>query len=318
MIQWRQMEVFIAVVENGNFSKAAESLDISPTAVGKWIQSLESVSQEPLFNRSVRKLVLTPFGEEYYQMCKALENKMAQADVFIKSKNEDLVGKLRIHSSSFFAAIVLLPVIAQVKREHPRLEVVLTTGDSIPNLLEENYDLLVGYDLNNLNDQLDLRVCQLAKAKKILAASPEYLKKIGEPKSLEGLTEHSFIYHSLEPKPFKITTADGDEVTNLKTAMALGDQRLLCVAAAHGLGIVFTGSKMILPEIYRKNLKQILPDLDFGEVIISAFYKNTTHEQPKVRVMLDYLKNYMQHKVPSSNLAASFLGKIDALLYPKN
>jgi DNA-binding transcriptional LysR family regulator len=317
MTQWRKMEVFIAVVERGNLAKAAELLDISSTAVGKWIQNLESTSQEPLFNRAAKKLVLTSFGKEYYQTCKSIQNGMQQANLLINSKNEDLHGKLRLHAPAFIAAIVVIPVLAKFKCEHPNLDITLTVGDNIPNLLEEDYDILIGYEINSLSSQPDLRACHLDKGKNILAASPEYLNKFGEPTCFEELIEHQFIHHSLLPQPFKITTALGETTPDLETSLMLGDQRLLCVAALNGMGIIYTGNKILLPEICRRKLRRVLPEIDLGETIIAAFYKKTPQDQPKVRKFLDHLKHHFENNMPTPNRCLTLLEKLDKIFKQK-
>lgn len=317
MIQWRQIEVFIAVVEKGSMAKAAEFLDISATAVGKWIQSLDSASQEPLFNRSTKKLVLTCFGQEYYQTCKAVQKSMEQANLLIHSRNRVLKGTLKLHSPSFLANVVVIPVIAQFKQKHPELDITLTVGDSIPNLLNDDYDILIGYDLHGLSSQPDLRACHLDKVRNIMAASNEYLNHFGEPKCLEDLTDHQFIHHNLLSRPLKITTTEGKEISGLQTALALGDQRLMCTAALQGLGIVYTGSRMLFPDLSRRRLREVLPKINFGETTIAAFYKHTPQEQPKVKKFLDELKHHYKHNMPSTNRCISLLEKIDKFLKKK-
>lgn len=290
MLQWRQMEIFIAAVEEGSFTAAAELLDISPTAVGKQIRNLEDLAQEPLFNRTTRKIVLTRFGEEYYKTCKKAALEMEKAQLLIESRHKELNGVLHLHAPPFIAGFSVLPILKQFMERHPNLKVELSISDGLPNLLDTDIDILVGYDLDFVSSQQHLRACHLLEVEDVLVASPDYLSRFGTPASLQDLYKHRFIHHSLAPQPLELSFLGGEVVSNLNTVLALGDRRVMCIAAVHGIGIAFTGIRSVLPELKGKQLVRVLPEHSLGKRTLAAFYKYTATEQPKVQEFLSALK----------------------------
>jgi len=315
MIQWRQMEVFIVVVEKGNFSRAAEFLDISATAVGKQINNLEKIAQEPLVSRTTRKMSLTVFGQEYYQSCKKLQSEMEEANLIIRSQNENLHGELRLHTTAFMAGALLLPMLSEFMTEYPGLKIKLTVGDYIPNLVEEDVDMLIGYDRDSFDDQPDLRASHLITVDNVLVASPAYLKKFGTPACLNDLSQHQFVHLSLLPLPLRLTSSKGKVlISDLKTALALGDQRLMCIAASNGMGIAYVGERVVQPDLLCKKLVRILPSLDVGKTAMTAFYKLTPKELPKIQLFLERLKHFYLHRLPIPARDKSLLRRLDDLL----
>lgn len=301
MLQWRQMEIFIAAVESGSFTAAAEILDISPTAVGKQIRNLEQIAQEPLFNRTTRKIVLTKFGEEYYQTCKKAEREMEKANLLIKSRNKELHGVLHVHAPPLIAGFSLLPVLSKFMEAHPNLKIELTVSDKIPDLLDSNIDVLVGYNPDFLSSQQHLRVCHLFEVEDVLVASPEYLQRFGVPKATQDLYQHRFVQHSLLPQPLELSFIGGEVLTNLNTVLALGDRRLICIAAVYGIGIAYTGIRSVMPELKSQQLIRLLPEESLGTTTMAAFYKYTSTNQPKIQKFLEALKmffsNFAQNKL---------------------
>jgi DNA-binding transcriptional LysR family regulator len=314
MIQWRQMEIFITVVEQGNFTKAAELLGISSAAVGKQIHYVEKTAQVHLLNRLGNKVSLTSFGKEYYQKCKKIQHEMEQATLLIQSQHEELCGVLRLHTPPFIASTIVIPLLDEFMASHPNLKIELSVGDHVPNLQKDDVDILVGYDPLNIRAQDELIFCNLFTAETILVASPKYLKKFGTPMNLSDLKSHQFIQYSLVPQPLSLSVTGGETITDLKTALALGDRRMICIAAVNSLGIALTASKIVKPDLYAKKLVRVLPSLNFGETATAAFYKKTTSKQPKVQLFLAALQEFCENKIPSPSRLISLLLRVDNLL----
>ena len=175
MIQWRQMEIFITVVEQGNFTKAAELLGISSAAVGKQIHYVEKTAQVHLLNRLGNKVSLTSFGKEYYQKCKKIQHEMEQATLLIQSQHEELCGVLRLHTPPFIASTIVIPLLDEFMASHPNLKIELSVGDHVPNLQKDDVDILVGYDPLNIRAQDELIFCNLfTKCSSFIIITVEY------------------------------------------------------------------------------------------------------------------------------------------------
>lgn len=289
MSSLRQMLVFVTVVENGTFAAAAEILNISPVAVSKQISSLEKKCQQTLFNRSTRRMAITDFARQYYQACKKTIHSMQEAEKLVESQSDKLHGSLKIHCLPFIAGHCIFPLLKTLTKQHPSLSVQITIGDDIPNLVEKDIDLLIGYSPKQVGTKQNLRCCQLFSTEYALAASPAYLKETGMPKCRQDLYNHRFIHDVHLPQPFALSFHDGEVLENLNTALTLGDGRMICLAAFQQVGIAYVARKAIFPELISRNLIEIFPSSLAGEANFSAFYKHSEIESPKIKLFLTLL-----------------------------
>lgn len=289
MFKLRQMLIFIAVVDHGTFAAAAEALDISVVAVSKQISQLEKLCQQTLFNRSTRAMLITDFGKEYYKACKKVTSAMQGVETLVESQSEQLQGCLKLHGPVFFVAHFILPVLSKFIHQHPKLDVCVTTGDTPINMLEHDIDILLGYTPETMASQQNLRCCNIFESENILAASPSYLKEFGLPRCKKDLYKHRFIHDIHLEQPLKIKFNDGETLTDLSTALALGDRRLMCLAALQDIGILYTAKRTIFPELISGELVEILPSSLAEKTCFSAFYRYSAINSVKIQKFLERL-----------------------------
>src|SRR6266478_355821 len=129
-----QLEVFLMVAREGRFSRAAEKLFRTQSAVSQTIRKLEQELGEPLFDRSSREGVLTDAGRTLQQYAEQLLNLRADAQEALVELRELQTGKLGIAANEF-TALYLLPVLAEFRRLHPmiRITVQRSLGSHIPD-----------------------------------------------------------------------------------------------------------------------------------------------------------------------------------------
>src|SRR5438128_49511 len=138
-----QLEVFLAVAREGRFSRAAEKLHRTQSAVSQSIRKLEDEIGEPLFDRSSRDGLLTDAGhvlQEYAERLLNLRNDAQEALVELRELHK---GKLAIAANEF-TALYLLPVLAEFRRLHPMIKVTVqrALGSHIPDdVLRHNSEL---------------------------------------------------------------------------------------------------------------------------------------------------------------------------------
>ncbi len=148
-------EVFIAVAENLNFSKAAEELFISQPAVTKHIKELESKLETALFERKGNKVYLTKPGKLVYRSLKQIKQHYRNLEYELGRLNEAFNGSLRIGASSTISQYLIPSVIASFHRRYPKIKLDLFNGNSFEmeqKLLDNEIDLaLVENEKSNLN-----------------------------------------------------------------------------------------------------------------------------------------------------------------------
>src|ERR1700675_1661868 len=144
-----QLEVFLTVAREGRFSRAAEKLYRTQSAVSQTIRKLEDELGEPLFDRSSREGVLTDAGQTLKEYAEKLLNLRGDAQEALVELREVRKGKLTIAANEF-TALYLLPVLAEFRRLHPMIRIMVqrSLGSQIPSaVLRHNSELgVLTYD----------------------------------------------------------------------------------------------------------------------------------------------------------------------------
>jgi DNA-binding transcriptional LysR family regulator len=183
-----EMEVFVRVVQEGAFSAAARSLDLTPSAVSKLIARLEARLGIRLLMRTTRALTLTEEGEAYYHTALRILQEMNDAEQ--AAAGGAVRGRLRISASVPFGSMYVAPVIPAFLTRHPDLIVDLSLTDDIVDLLAQRTDLAIR--MGTLPDS-GLIARKLGQSRRVICASPSYLERKGMPRVPGDLLHHECI-----------------------------------------------------------------------------------------------------------------------------
>ena len=181
------IEVFVTVVRSRSFTGAAERLGVSKSAVGKSVARLEHRLGTLLFYRTTRKLSLTVDGEAFYRACSQALDEIAHAEGALASTGAAPTGRLRIDMPAAFGRRILLPVLLDIARPHPALQLALSFGDRIIDPISEAVDLVLRF--GEPADQAGLVMRKLTEQRLCICASPAYLAAQGIPQSLDELDQ---------------------------------------------------------------------------------------------------------------------------------
>ncbi len=210
-----QLEVFLAVAREGRFSRAAEKLHRTQSAVSQSIRKLEDEIGEPLFDRSSRDGLLTDAGhvlQEYAERLLNLRNDAQEALVELRELHK---GKLAIAANEF-TALYLLPVLAEFRRLHPMIKVTVqrALGSHIPDdVLRHNSELgVLTYD----PQESQLRSVVVYLDELIFVVPPSHPLAGERQVSIRQLGAESFVAHIVS-SPYR------EKV--IQTGVAAGDQR---------------------------------------------------------------------------------------------
>jgi DNA-binding transcriptional LysR family regulator len=182
-----EMDVFVRVVETGNFSEAARQLKITPSNVSKLIGRLEERLGVRLLERSTRRLSLTAEGRRYYERSQGLLNELDDIEREVSRGAATSGGVVRVTSSVGFATVAVEPLLPQFWALHPNIVVDLSLSDEIVDLYLDRTD--VAFRIGNLGDS-SLTSAKLGTAQRRVVASPAYLKEHGVPQNLQDLKNH--------------------------------------------------------------------------------------------------------------------------------
>ncbi len=168
-----QLEIFVAVVKYGNFTKAAEELAIAPSVVSRSIQKLEGKLKVEILNRTTRKIKLTAEGEWLYHQALEIIDKISSVESHLSQIHEQPQGTIRVDAATPFTLHAITPVIAGFKKKFKKIKLVLTSNEPQVNLIERNVDVAIR--VGDLSDS-SLKARKLGNSYRKLYASPEYLQ----------------------------------------------------------------------------------------------------------------------------------------------
>ena len=232
----RGLLVFAHVVETRSFTKAAQRLAITRSAVSKHIAGLEAELGVQLLVRTTRKLSLTDVGERVYESCARIAQDVESAREAALTHSTQVAGHLRIAASLALGRDYVVPLISEFLQLHPHTTAELLLSDAFADLVEDRID--VALRVGRIRES-SLVTRRLATARLVLCAAPSYLRQRGHPKSPEELEQHSFILHG-SMDPLRLTLSRGKRSVSVlgRGRLSSRDGPAASYAALLGHGIV--------------------------------------------------------------------------------
>lgn len=285
----KAMSVFVTVVEEGSFSKAADKLDTSGAAISRQISALENHLGALLIQRTTRRLSLTEPGEALFERGKQILVNIAETEAVVGQYAIRLSGSFRISAPLSFGIHQLAPVLPEFHRRHPDLVFDIDLSDRIVDLIHEGFDLAIRI---THEPSPNLIARKIAPVEMIVCASPDYLAKQGTPRTPDELTEHETLGYSYlnSNDSWVFYDANGME-TSVKiqpTVHSTNGDLLRHLALAHG-GIMAQPDFIVGNDIANGTLVRILPEWTFGKFNLYAVYISRRFLPAKMRVFIDYL-----------------------------
>ena len=294
------IELFIAVVDNNGFAAAGRQSGLSPASVSARIKNLEKHYGIRLLNRTTRTLALTQAGHEFYQACTNMLTEFEQAEEKLLTGNESITGPLRITSTCDLGQQHISPLLSEFLLEHPGVVPCLHLSDGVIDIIDQGYDLAIRYGV--LSDNR-LIARKLANNKRVLCASPDYLKRRGMPTVPDELVHHDCLSMVRSDEPltrwhFK-TDTDIKSVI-IKPARSTNDGALIRQWAIEGNGIAMKSVWDISQDLKSKRLVTVLdqftPDFQRQGTAEGAnlhlLYPNREFLPRRTRVFIDALARY--------------------------
>src|SRR5471032_1008192 len=187
MDKLRSMEIFVAVVDAGSFTAAAQAFEISPVMVGKHVGQLEERLGARLLTRTTRRQSLTEIGRQYVEQCRAILAQIQAAESGAEAMHGSVRGRLKITAPVSFGSEWLGPAMTEYLARHPDVGLDLALNDRVVDIVEEGYDAAIR--IGKLEDS-GLVARALFPYAMVICASPAYLKRRGKPRTPADLVHH--------------------------------------------------------------------------------------------------------------------------------
>jgi DNA-binding transcriptional LysR family regulator len=283
--------LFVDVVRLGGFTRAAEHLGLTRSAVGKAIARLEGRLAVRLFHRTTRVQDLTEDGQIYYAHCLRALAEVESAEAQMTSGRHEVAGRLRVSMPVLFGRHCVAPILLALARQHPSLELLLSFSDRPVDVLGEGFDLAVRSGLLGPESE-GLRARKLAVQCKRVCASPDYLAARGRPQTTGDLASHSILLYRRADRVnvWQLPDATG-RVTDmpLSARLQFDDLEAIADAAADGLGLARLPEWLIGDRLRTGALVAVLDDSPGATMDIHAVWPHAPHMPLRLRLAVDAL-----------------------------
>lgn len=280
---------FVAAVDGGSLTAAADTLGVTGSAVGKSISRLEARLGVQLLHRTTRRLDLTTEGEAYLASCRRILDELDEAETLLTTGRRQPIGRLRVDLPTTFGRRHIVPALLKLAQRHARLDLSITLRDRAVDMVSEGIDLAVRIGM--LEDYPDLIARKLGEQRLVICAAPAYLKRHGTPAARADLAKHDCLIgwqRGSRPEWLLSNVAGEAQYYEIPPRHALTDGDALLCACLTGCGLAQLPGWLAREALAEGSLIEVLPE--FATTMpIHAIWQKTRHLQPKVKVAVDAL-----------------------------
>ncbi|MFA1627036.1 LysR family transcriptional regulator [Rhizobium mongolense] len=288
MIRIEGITAFVTVAEAGSVSEAARRLRLSKSVVSERLAELERSLGGALLHRSTRKLTLTEDGTAFLQRSLRILEEISIGVSEMAERRGTLSGPLRMSAPVTFGRMHLGPALYPFLALNPLIELVLDLDDRRVDVSSDGYDAIIRH--GPINDSR-LVVWKLCSSRRLLVASPDYLRRYGTPKVLTDLDDHKAIFYTNRGvADWRFQTPGGAVVVRAQQAIGMNNGDMMRDAALAGLGIALLPAFIVGPSV-REGLLQII-DIDHQpeEEFVYMAHPEGRNASAKLRAVIDHLR----------------------------
>ena len=291
MDKFSSLNAFVAVVEFSSFAQAARSLGLSRSQVNRLVINLEDELGVTLLVRTTRKVSLTPTGEAFYLRAKSILHDLQEAESAIQSDHDEPQGDLKINAPMSFGTLHLGQALADFMQLYPKIRVHLVLDDRFIDPVSEGFDMTIRvakkHDLPSLIEH------EIVEAKRLLVASPGYLRSQGTPADIQELGRRACLHYGnlASGNTWLLENADGQQHSiRVNGVLCCNNAEVLREAAVAGLGIALLPTFIAGPELQAGRLVAVLPEYQPPRITLSLLYPPNRHLAARVSVFVKFMQ----------------------------
>ena len=283
------MRILVRVIDAGSFSAAARYLGVAPSSVSRQISELEEHLGARLFARTTRKLTLTEAGQLYYKRASSILNDVDEAKLALSQLGEPS-GILRVTVPSGIGREMVVSAVPAFLDKYPAIKIVLSMTDQILDIVDAGIDVAIR--VGRLQDS-SFKARKIGESKRVVCASPEYLKKAGIPRTPGDLEQHNCVNWRDHPGYSTWAFRGPDGVTKVRVSGSFFAKSAdaLVAATVAGLGLSLLPDWNMGIELRQKQLRVVLADYEASPATSSVYavHAHHRHVPPKIRAFIDFL-----------------------------
>lgn len=284
------IRLFLRVLDLGSISAAARTLDLSAAVASQRLKRLEEALGVRLLQRSTRKLRVTPEGAALAERGRPLIEDLEALTSDLRQSAEEVSGTLRATLPAAFGRQYISPLMPELLARHPRLRLSVDFSDAMIDLVSEGIDL--GLRIGTLDDS-SLIARRLADNRRVLCASPDYLRRRGVPEAPADLEQHDCLVMVGAKGPrdrWTLRSPGGGETTvRVRGPLESNMGEAVRDAVLAGLGISLHSTWHVCDDLKAGRLEVVLPDYAIPESGIYFVMPQRRLMLPRVRAFIDFI-----------------------------
>jgi len=289
MGKFTQMATFVEVVARGSLSAAARAEGIAPAMIGRRLDALEARLGVKLLQRTTRRLVLTDEGTAFLEDSQRILAEVNDAESAISEHSMRASGHLTVSAPAGFGRQHVAPLLPSFLAEHRDVTIDLNLSDRVVDLVAEGVDVAIR--IASLDDS-NLVGVKLADNRRVVVASPAYLRRHGQPRQLADLARHNCLPISSEGSQRGWTFTDNGKPVTLKVGgnMVCNDGAVLHAWALAGKGLAWRSMWEVGGQIASGELVTVLDDFAAPGNDVHAVFAQRRHLPLRIRAFVDFLR----------------------------
>lgn len=288
------LHTFVVVVRTRNFTTAASTLNVTPSAISKQISSLEDRLGVRLLNRTTRSVSPTEAGQLFYQHCENILESITEAEKLVTDFDDTPRGKLRITAMSNFGRRELAKIFNDFTSQYPDVSFELHISDRPVDIVKEGFDFALR--IGTLDDSR-LIAKPIAEQRIVVCAAPSYIETWGTPADLKDLSGHRILFVANAEYARSNWLRQFEKVNKFSLAtierkLIVNDIDLIYEACLAGMGITALPTYIADQHIADGQLIRLFSDMEIPIRTIKAVFPQNRYLSSKSRAFLDFITSY--------------------------
>ncbi len=290
---FEKAKLYVDIVDAGSFSKAAINTHSSNGKITNFVEALEKELKVTLFQRSTRKTQKTEAGEKYYLFCIDLLKQRQNLLENLRDNQDKIEGMISFSTLVTFGSEFIAPLVGKFLKKYPEIRISLDLSDKLRDLITENYDFAIRMAATLPDSTMRRKI--LIKSDWILCASKAYLRKYGNPRSIDDLQTHRCIEHfpttyDKAQKKWRFIENNTIKETRIQKICQVGSYRAQLNLALAGAGLIRSPRFLVAEYIRTEKLVPLLPNIRSEDLYVILLYPQSAILPRRVNALIDFIK----------------------------
>jgi LysR family transcriptional regulator for bpeEF and oprC len=281
------MALFARVLQHGSLSEASRRLGVPVSTVSRKISTLERDLGVRLLERTTRSLRPNEAGRDFLPHCQQIVDGLDGAWAALQKRQTEVTGTLLLAAPPSLSELLLVPLIHSFLQRYPEVSAKVLVTDRHLDLVNDEVDISLRV---GRQPKSSLVFRRLIRYRHVLVAAPSYLANAGHLSHPADLKNHRLLGFCkwFEDVNWKLSNGHVTERIPLKLWLGINDYAGVITAAVSGMGVAEMPSILCGRELHQGLLVAVMPQWQFEEVDLSAFYLTRRHPSRLVHLFLDH------------------------------